>query len=306
MKKSIILGTMLLSTVAFAKGYNQNNENANYQNYGRMANKYANLSEEQIAKLQSLRAEHFKETQDEILEIEGLGLEIEKLLIEENVDWKAVELKINEAGEVEVSLEMEKLQNREEVKDILGDDAAMLGLGRKENRGRANNEVKVEFYVSNGKNKKDNEFKEKGNKEEGRKFKGNKDDDEGKGKQSNRDNNEKRGKGFNRNSDLTDEQIAQVNEIKEENNRLREKLRLDIALSDNAIKKLLIADDIDWNAVETKLEEKVTYVNQLRLANFQAAEKIEDITGKSMSGFAKRGNMGFGSKDMGNRKGEWK
>lgn len=278
MKKRIIVGAMLISTVVFAKGYNnQNGMGRNLKNNTeKEAGNFANLSEEQISKLQTLRTEHLEENQETILELEGLNIEIEKLLAEEKVDWKAVKTKTSQVTKLEAELELDRLKSHEEVKAILGDDMPMLAFGQgRMNKGGMHGDDNGNGRRQGAGNKRENgmmrgEFREK--------------------------------RESNNQSDLSDEQLSKIDDITADSREENAKLGLELAAIDNDIQKLLIADEINWQAVEAKINAKINTKTKIKINNYESREKIEDITGREIIGRGDRkmpGNRGGNAGGMG-------
>ncbi|MGM0508639.1 MAG: hypothetical protein ACQERZ_05675 [Fusobacteriota bacterium] len=148
MKKLLVGMLMLISVGVFAHGVRgnfdgQRQSNKNFSQRGTMRRedfdqrpnqRYEELTEKQQEELEELRKK-IRDANDElILDLKSNNLEIQRLMIEDEINWIKVEKLLEEKAELEIKLELSRLKHREEVKEIIGEDFPMgsrRGLGDK-------------------------------------------------------------------------------------------------------------------------------------------------------------------------------
>lgn len=124
MKKLMIAGLMVLSITALGRSYNGE---AGRGYHGNTA-VYESLNEDQKAELNTLRDKAYAERQKYANEIQMKKLEVERLVIEDEVDWNKVEKLNGEIAELQAEMRTESLKYRKEASDITGYDHGM-GMG---------------------------------------------------------------------------------------------------------------------------------------------------------------------------------
>ena len=123
-KKLLIIGT-IASSMAFAKGYNNNNGTTGQgMNIGQGKNysQVANLTEAQQKDLADLKAKHQKAIAPLMLDKQEKELAIKKELVADKPNWTKIESLIKDKESVESKIELQMLKNRAEIKEKFGLD----------------------------------------------------------------------------------------------------------------------------------------------------------------------------------------
>ena len=125
MKKILIIGT-IASSIAFAKGFNNNNNMTTGQGMGGTQGKnysqVAKLTEAQQKDLTDLKAKHKKTVAPLMLDKQEKELAIKKELLADKPNWTKVESLVKDKESVESKIELQMLKNRAEVKEKFGLD----------------------------------------------------------------------------------------------------------------------------------------------------------------------------------------
>ena len=125
MKKILIIGT-IASSMAFAKGFNNNNSMTTGQGMGGTQGKnysqVANLTEAQQKDLADLKAKHQKSIAPLMLDKQEKELAIKKELLADKPNWTKIESLVKEKEAIESKAELQMLKNRAEVKEKFGLD----------------------------------------------------------------------------------------------------------------------------------------------------------------------------------------
>ena len=125
MKKILIIGT-ITSSMAFAKGFNNNNSMTTGQGMGGTQGKnysqVANLTAAQQKDLADLKAKHQKAIAPLMLDKQEKELAIKKELLADKPNWTKVESLVKDKESVESKIELQMLKNRAEVKEKFGLD----------------------------------------------------------------------------------------------------------------------------------------------------------------------------------------
>jgi Spy/CpxP family protein refolding chaperone len=140
MKKRIILVGLMVSSLAFANGFNNNvNNGENQVKNGR--GMYLNLTDEQIAKIKELKDAEYKEHKDELYQIEKNNIAIERLLNSENVDYAKVKELVAANEKLKETLRFDSFKTKEAIEDITGHEGNRIGA----KRGGAKREDRMDF-----------------------------------------------------------------------------------------------------------------------------------------------------------------
>ena len=125
MKKILIIGT-IASSMAFAKGFNNDNNMTTGQGMGGTQGKnysqVAKLTEAQQKDLTDLKAKHKKTVAPLMLDKQEKELAIKKELLADKPNWVKIESLVKDKESVESKIELQMLKNRAEVKEKFGLD----------------------------------------------------------------------------------------------------------------------------------------------------------------------------------------
>lgn len=164
MKKGLAGVLMLVSVVAFARGGNgdgrfnglqsrqfvgQNQTSQMNNNQRRINLIEENLTDAQKVKLEKvmkLRYENREDGRKSNLEIKEKNIQIQKEMLEENVNWSTVKKIQSEIEALKTDQKIIRLKSRKEIEEILGEDLFLLrrnqgrqNLDRRGNRDNRNN-----------------------------------------------------------------------------------------------------------------------------------------------------------------------
>ena len=136
MKKSIIIGVVVLSTLAFAKGaYNNNFSGRGQGGQGQgtpmRETQASTLTDAQQKELITLREAHQKVADPLILSIQEKDLAIQKELLADKVNWTKIEGITKEKEAIETKLEIQRLKNQAEIEGKFGINVGGFGNGSK-------------------------------------------------------------------------------------------------------------------------------------------------------------------------------
>ena len=133
MKKSIIIGIVVLSTLAFAKGAYNNNFSGRGQGQGTpmRETQASTLTDAQQKELITLREAHQKVADPLILSIQEKDLAIQKELLADKVNWTKIEGITKEKEAIETKLEIQRLKNQAEIEGKFGINVGGFGNGSK-------------------------------------------------------------------------------------------------------------------------------------------------------------------------------
>ena len=139
MKKILIIGT-IASSIAFAKGFNNNNNMTTGQRMERTQGKnysqVAKLTEAQQKDLTDLKAKHKKTVAPLMLDKQEKELAIKKELLADKPNWTKIESLVKEKTSVESKIELQMLKNRVEIKEKFGlEFGNFMGKGMGQGKG---------------------------------------------------------------------------------------------------------------------------------------------------------------------------
>ena len=143
MKKILIIGT-IASSMAFAKGFNNNNNMTTGQGMGGTQGKnysqVAKLTEAQQKDLTDLKAKHKKTVAPLMLDKQEKELAIKKELLADKPNWTKIESLVKEKTSVESKIELQILKNRVEIKEKFGlEFGNFMGKGKGMGQGKGFN-----------------------------------------------------------------------------------------------------------------------------------------------------------------------
>ena len=144
MKKILLIG-LALTSLAFAKGnYDGNNNDKEYgqgQNQGKQMNQMQNttLTEAQQKELATLRDAHQKVTAPLVITLKEKDLAIDKELLADKINWTKVETLTKEKAAIESQLDVLRLKNRVEIKEKFGINVGGFGNGKGKMGGKGMN-----------------------------------------------------------------------------------------------------------------------------------------------------------------------
>ena len=143
MKKILIIGT-IASSMAFAKGFNNNNNMTTGQGMGGTQGKnysqVAKLTEAQQKDLTDLKAKHKKTVAPLMLDKQEKELAIKKELLADKPNWTKIESLVKEKESVESKIELQMLKNRVEIKEKFGlEFGNFMGKGKGMGQGKGFN-----------------------------------------------------------------------------------------------------------------------------------------------------------------------
>ncbi|TDT72291.1 hypothetical protein EV215_0079 [Hypnocyclicus thermotrophus] len=121
MKKRILLVGLMVSSLAFANGFNNNGKNQEgIMKNGNGRGMFLNLTDEQLQKIKELKEADYKEHKDELYQIEKNNIAIERLLNSETIDDTKLKELITANEELKETLRLDSFKVREEIEDITG------------------------------------------------------------------------------------------------------------------------------------------------------------------------------------------
>ena len=123
-KKLLIIGT-IASSMAFAKGYNNNNGTTGQgmnMGQGKNYSQVSNLTAAQQKDLADLKAKHQKAIAPLMLDKQEKELAIKKELVADKPNWTKIESLVKDKESVESKIELQMLKNRAEIKEKFGLD----------------------------------------------------------------------------------------------------------------------------------------------------------------------------------------
>lgn len=120
--KKVLIGLAVISALAFAKGgrgsgIKGGDSTYDNKNYNNQKGIYYNLSEEEQGKLSKLREEHRTSLIEKNLEVKEARIQIEKELLKDTVDWKAVEKLVDEEYKERAEMELLRLKYRSMIRE---------------------------------------------------------------------------------------------------------------------------------------------------------------------------------------------
>jgi len=138
MKKTLIFGLLLLSTVVFSHmhgGYGGYNHMSG--GYGAGMGMYQTLTPEQQKELNLLENEIYRIRSGYMVDIQAKQFEIERLMLQDNVDWKKVERLNQEIAKLQANMATEIMKKQKLISDITGYNYmhGMQNMGRGYNYG---------------------------------------------------------------------------------------------------------------------------------------------------------------------------
>ncbi len=131
MKKILILGLVLISTVVFSHmygGYGHMRSGYGMQGgHGTGSRMYQTLTPDQQEKLNLLENELYKTRSLYMTDIQTKQLEVERLILQDNVEWKKVEKLNEEISRLRAKMATETMKHQKKIADIAGNDYYMHG-----------------------------------------------------------------------------------------------------------------------------------------------------------------------------------
>lgn len=121
MKKILIIGT-IVSSVAFAKGLDTNNNSMKMKtnNQTQISNKFANLTEDQKKELLILKEKHQKAMAPLKLNVQEKDLAIKKEMLADKPNWTKIETLTKEKAGIKSQIQIASLKNQTEMKEKFG------------------------------------------------------------------------------------------------------------------------------------------------------------------------------------------
>lgn len=143
-RKSILFAaTLILSASIYAMGHSEMNDGRENMGNGRPVNmesaekcsdfkdKLSKLTEDQKNEIEKVLKKYGVEKKKIMVEMKEKDIVIEKLLIEEKIDWTKVEKALTDASAVHVKMRLIQLKEQKEISTITGEE--MFGeIGRRE------------------------------------------------------------------------------------------------------------------------------------------------------------------------------
>ena len=121
----LVLGVLIVSAILFARGSGRGySSGGGYYNRGNMMEEYAErkLSDDDYKKFEAMRNKHFQENEKLQIEIRAKNLEMERLRIQEKVDWEKVNKLNSEKYRLMEKLDGNRFRHMEEMRKTFGDD----------------------------------------------------------------------------------------------------------------------------------------------------------------------------------------
>ena len=138
MKKTLIFGLFLLSTVVFSHMHGDYGGNDYMRGgYGPGMGMYQTLTPEQQKELNLLENEIYRVRSRYMVDIQTKQFEIERLMLQDNVDWKKVERLNQEVAMLQANMTTEIMKHQKQISDITGYNymPGMQNMGRGYNHG---------------------------------------------------------------------------------------------------------------------------------------------------------------------------
>jgi hypothetical protein len=131
MKKKIIIGLLMVSALSFgAMNNNSNSIRGKYHN--QMISQLSEKQKQELMKeMQARREENYKEG----LNIKTKQIELEKLLVEDKVNWKSVEKLNKEISEMQAKQRLERMKYKKSVEDKYGITMGHRGMESNHTKG---------------------------------------------------------------------------------------------------------------------------------------------------------------------------
>lgn len=143
-RKSILFAaTLILSASIYAMGHSEMNDGRENMGNGRPVNmesaekcpdfkdKLSKLTEDQKNEIEKVLKKYGVEKKKIIVEMKEKDIVIEKLLIEEKIDWTKVEKALTDASAVHVKMRLIQLKEQKEISTITGEEM-FVEMGRRE------------------------------------------------------------------------------------------------------------------------------------------------------------------------------
>ncbi len=121
----LVLGVLIVSALLFARGSGRGQSGrGDYYHRGYMMEEYAErkLSDNDYKKFEAMQNKHFQENEKLLIEIRAKNLEMERLTIQDKVDWEKVNKLNSEKYRLMEKLDGNRLRYREEIRKTFGDD----------------------------------------------------------------------------------------------------------------------------------------------------------------------------------------
>lgn len=118
MKKLLIAGLLVVSVGLFARSYNNFYHMHDYERYETEI--YQNLTPEQSEKLSALEKETSNIRRKYALEIQTKNLEVQRIMIEDKIDWEKVEKINGEIAYTQAKMRTESMKFNRKAYEITG------------------------------------------------------------------------------------------------------------------------------------------------------------------------------------------
>ena len=135
MKKTILLiaAMLLISVSVFSMGMKNSEKEEKGSNYqgqcieksergDHFKKRFENLTPEKKAEVEKIQKKYETDEKKLALEIKEKNIAVDKLLLEEKVDWTKVEKAVNDVSASKAKFRVLHLKKRTEMKQVLGDD----------------------------------------------------------------------------------------------------------------------------------------------------------------------------------------
>jgi len=271
MKKKIIVGLLMVSALSFG-AMNDNSKNIN--NSGQKGIFYTqtmnNLSEKQQIELTKLMRKKRKDNYKKSLDIKSKELKLEKMLVEDKINWKGVETTNKKISEMKANQRLENIKFKNNVE-------TKYGISISPKRMKENDKSMGEKHMRKGINN-DNNNNNK-----------NKGDQRGTNDNKRMNKNDEKGPNYNKiMNNLLEKQQIKLTKMMGKKRKDNYKKSLDIKTKELKLEKLLIEDEINWKGVE-KVNGQISEMKaEQRLENMKFKNKLETKYGISIRYMGKR------------------
>jgi Spy/CpxP family protein refolding chaperone len=263
MKKKIIIGLLMVSALSFgATNNNLENMKNMYKSNQKMSyttQMINNLTEGQKIELAKLRKEKKETNHKKGLEMRSEELKLEKLLVQDKINWKSVKQINDQISKLKAEKRLENIKFKSELEEKFG---IFMGHNKGGNIGKRINR-------KNG-----NEIENQNKKRENNLEKINSGDKT----MSSR---------IQMMNNLTENQQTELNKLIKKRKEVNYKKDLDTRFKELELEKLLVQDSINWKKVKKVNKEISNIKAEQRLDNIKFKSIIEEKYGISMGNKAK-------------------
>jgi hypothetical protein len=118
MKKLLVAGLLVVSVAVFSRGYDIYSHMYNSQRNEIRINQ--NVTPEQSEKLDILKKEVYNNRRSHMVEIQTKNLEVQRMMLEEKIDWKKIEKINGELADIHAKMRTESMKFHKQASDIIG------------------------------------------------------------------------------------------------------------------------------------------------------------------------------------------